>query len=75
MNLIKRVQYHDGGLESTEIQKKMPGYISLLGSQKYPYGNIPSMSWRENSYIQIYVLKIDHSLQKKRYFVDSNVNG
>ena len=39
-----------GGLESTEMQKKMPGFdthISLVisqGSQKSPYGNIRSMS-------------------------------
>ena len=61
-----------GGLESTEIQKKCLGltHIFLLGilqgSQKCPHGNIRSMSWRENSIFQIYVLKIDPNLIEKR---------
>ena len=72
---IKGSWYEHGGLESTEIQKKMPGFVTHIfwlgmpqGSQKCPYGNIPSISWRENSIFQIYVLKIDPNLIGKKAF-------
>ena len=83
INVTGCSSYQHGGLESTEIQKKMPRFGTYIfwsgvpqGSQKSPYGNIRSMSWRENSTFQIYVLKIDHNLQEKEgFFVDLNTNG
>ena len=75
LKATKTVSLYHGGLESTEIQKKMPWFDTHifwlgtpLGSQKCPNGNIPSMYWRENTIFQIYVLKIDQNLQEKEVF-------
>ena len=55
-----------------EIRKKMPGFDTHIfslgipqGSQKYPYENIPCVSWREIYIFLIYVLKNARILLEK----------